>query len=280
MSRFRPAWALLALVPGSALLANGCFDRPTSPAPIDSAVVLRLHEKLSASGRSLELLGRTEKIYGCSNFTILYQQQSTGDAVSVRFVGIHMPDVCLTSLGPATCTVPLGPTTIGSRLLMLGTTRGDVVTRLVVNADSIEVKGARGAGIALPAPVLHRVPPGTIWGWIGWGPEDRSARAQAFLDSLTLVGARPTRLLPGDYEYFQVDALGHVGLQGNYGFYFLKPYLFHFTGDTAALSGVVKAFGDPLWIALYDDHGGTLYSWMLRGGAAPALALARPPRKR
>jgi len=272
MDRRYPANVLPALALGCALLATGCFERTSPPAPIDSGVVLRLHEKLAATGRSLELLGRTERTYGCSNFSILYELQLAGDAISVRFTGIHMPDICLTAIGPATCTVQLGPTAMGSRLLLLGTTGGSVVTRLVVNADSIEVKGARSVGITVPAPVLHRVPPGTIWGWIGWGPDDQSARAQAFLDSLALVGAQPTRPLPGDYEYFQVDALGQIGLPGSYGFYFLRPFLFHYAGDPALLADVLKAFGDPLWIALYDDRGGTLYSWMLRGGAAPPLA--------
>jgi hypothetical protein len=272
MRRLYPASVLLALLAGCVLFATGCFEHRTPLAPIGSRIVLRLHENLAATGRSLELLGKTEKIYGCLNFSIFYDLRLAGDAISVRFDGISMPDICATALGPARCSVPLGPTVTGARRLVLATRDGSAVTRLVVDADSIEVQGAPGAGIVIPARVLHRVPPGTIWGWIGWGPSDQSARAQAYIDSLALVGAQPARLLPGDYEYFQVDAQGRVTLPGLLGFYFMRPYAAHYDGDPARLPGVVKAFGDSLWISLYDDRGGTLYSWMLRGSAAPALA--------
>ncbi len=51
-----------------------------------------------------------------------------------------------------------------------------------------------------------------------------------------------------------------------HGYYFARAYALRYDGDLAKLPGVVRAWGDSLWIYLYDDRGGQLYSWMLRGG--------------
>lgn len=50
---------------------------------------------------SLVLSMETEKIYPCCNYTIKSEIKRSGSTITVKFLGIHMPEVCLTALGPA-----------------------------------------------------------------------------------------------------------------------------------------------------------------------------------
>ena len=92
------------------------------------------------------------------------------------------------------------------------------------------------------------------------------ARARGFLDSLKATGARERSFTPGDYDCFRVGPNGAIELPPMHGYYFARAYALRYDGDLAKLPGVVRAWGDSLWIYLYDDRGGQLYSWMLRGG--------------
>jgi hypothetical protein len=43
----------------------------------------------------------TEKIYGCCNFSIMSEILKVGNNITVKLLGINMPPICFTSLGPA-----------------------------------------------------------------------------------------------------------------------------------------------------------------------------------
>jgi hypothetical protein len=54
------------------------------------------------------LLMKTEKIYSCFNFEIKYSVSSNENDISIRLLGIHLPDnLCATALGPASSRLPL-----------------------------------------------------------------------------------------------------------------------------------------------------------------------------
>src|SRR5437762_998427 len=92
----------------AAVLAAGCVDSvATHGIRIDSPIDIRLHEVLSTSGRSIELRGSIEKVFGCMNDVIRFRSSQTGDARAIEFVDVRVPGACLTALGPARCTVPL-----------------------------------------------------------------------------------------------------------------------------------------------------------------------------
>src|SRR5207247_5945242 len=118
-----------------------------------------------------------------------------------------------------------------------------------------------GRGPKFPRPVLHRLPPGTIWGVIGWGPSDQSRRAQAFLDSLQVLGARALLLAPGDYDFFQVGPDGTVLTPETTGYYFARAFALPYDGDHAALSAVLSPFGDAHWVCMVAARGDSRVTW-------------------
>jgi len=264
----------VALILCAALALPGCLRPAEKGAPLDSRIRVVLREILSPAGRTLELSGATERIYPCCNYSLMYGITRWDGRIDVRFTGVHVPDICLTALGPARCTIPLGPTREGTQVLTLGANGHTGAGSLVVTSDAIEIRGATSPRIEVERPLLRRVPPSTIWGLVGWGPGDQSARAKAFLDSLVSVGARPVHLSPGDYDYFRIGPTGEIETPPSHGYWFARAYLLHYEGDREALAGVVRAFGDSLSISMNDDLGAHWYSWALRGGAVVA-ALAR-----
>jgi hypothetical protein len=50
-----------------ALVAGGCVGRLEN-APLDSPILMRIQERLSANGRSFRFACQTEKNYGCYNY--------------------------------------------------------------------------------------------------------------------------------------------------------------------------------------------------------------------
>ena len=246
------------------LASAGCLDsRPVVvPAPIDSRLVLRLHEAFAPDGRTLQLLCQTERIYPTAGYLILDQSAAAGSGFAIEFTGIVAPAIGATMLAPARAQVSLDRPGGGIHALWLSVNRVTATARLTVTPDSFAVERGEGDWTTFPAPVLHRVPPGSIWGWVGWGPDDRSARAEAFLHALALAGARPAQLASGDYEYFQVGPDGRVTMPGSGGTYASRAFVYRFADDPAVLARVVRDFADGMWIAVYDDRGGRALSWV------------------
>lgn len=73
--------------------------------PIEGDITFFVNEGYEHPGSMAEprirLSMRTEKIYGCCNFSIESNVSRYPSVVFVQLLGIHMPDVCLTAFGPA-----------------------------------------------------------------------------------------------------------------------------------------------------------------------------------
>ncbi len=256
--------ALLILC--AALALPGCLqhDAVVRSPLVGSRVRVDLREVLSPTGRSLEMRAATEQIYPCVNYTLNYQLVRVGDRLNVDFTGVTSPAICLTALGPARCLIPLGATREGTFPLTLTVDGVATPGQLVVTAGTLELRGIDGDAVVAERPLVRRVPPGTIWGLIGWGPADQSARVKAFRDSLVAAGAQRVDLLAGDYDYFQVGKDGAIVTPDPSGYTFAEAFLYHYAGDRGALPNLVAEVGyPPPWITLHDDLGGT---WATRPG--------------
>ena len=53
------------------------------------------------------LLMKTEKIYSCCNFEIRSLISSNENNINIELLGIYLPDICATALGPASSRLPL-----------------------------------------------------------------------------------------------------------------------------------------------------------------------------
>jgi hypothetical protein len=184
-------------------------------------------------------------------YWIVTRTEAHDRLVDLSFDGISEP-----AFGPAFPSSARGQVLLGA--LRGGTypihlrINGDLVpARLVVHPDSFEVLHGDGPWTRFPTPVLHRVPPGIIWGLISWGPADQSARVQAFLDGLASIGAREVRLAPGDYDYFHIGGDGQIVTRQARE----AEFLFSFSGDSTALSRVMRWYAGPVSIRIHDSIG-------------------------
>lgn len=52
--------------------------------------------------------GETERVYSCFDHQIIYCEKTRKDEIYVQFKKVKIPNMCLTALGPAGCTIELG----------------------------------------------------------------------------------------------------------------------------------------------------------------------------
>ena len=87
----------------------GIFDSPEKELkPIEGNVVFSIQERYQDPDTnrkpSIMLSAVTEKTYSCCNWSIISKVTAQSDKISIDFLGIYVPEVCLTAVGPAGST--------------------------------------------------------------------------------------------------------------------------------------------------------------------------------
>ena len=253
MSRFFHATIFL-------LLLCGCRKDPTV-----SDVDVRMWEVMDSTGRTLKFFCSTDRIYGCSNYRISHTFERSGDRVEIEFSGIIVPDVCLTSIGPASATVDLGALPDGTYAIDLQVGGNKNEGQLLITPDQYTISIEQPRQLRVTNSPLQRVPSNTIWGTVGYHSSTTAPLVQSFIDSLQLAGAAVQPYHSGDYGYFQIDTNGDISPPQNSGYYFIRPYVMHYTGGSTALNTLVTNYGihygDSMNIILYTTRGEVFRSW-------------------
>jgi hypothetical protein len=250
------------------LVCQSCTDFGSDIPPIDSTISLDLWEELSPNQRTLQLRAATERIYGCSNFSIMYRLSVSTQLIQVDFLGIDLPPICLTALGPATATMNLGSLSNGSYQLIL-TSNGSVTgSQLIVSDDFFKVINPDGIQTKFRRTELLRVPPRTIWGLIGYRNIAMHPLVQSFLDSVQNLGAQRQDFTHGYYGYFEIDQSGNITFPIMIGYPQERSFIYQYAGDPLALRDIVQSYAtsarDSMQIRLYTAKGDAFYSWELR----------------
>ena len=73
----------------------------TSSSTFTENLKIRMSESVDSTKRSLFLNCYTEKIFGCSNYGIQSTYVLTENKITINFIQIVVPNICLTSLSPA-----------------------------------------------------------------------------------------------------------------------------------------------------------------------------------
>lgn len=240
---------LFAILSISILLSLGCDNTneiiigPEIDS-INTVINIEVFENLDNGLRNVELRCVTDSIYNCINYRIDFDLNIKFDTFAITFNKIIKPNICLIALGPATAIVPL---------LILSTTNEFLITvnsltlpaQLILTDSTIEITGGDSTWTNVVRSVLYRVPVNTIWGQVGYNAFARDS-ALTFFGSLTSLGATPDTLLTGHYGYFFIDSTNAIdsilGLGPSIGTDSLFSYIYHYTGDTTALSNLVAAY--------------------------------------
>ena len=254
------------------LVLAGCLDGTGDRSafdPVDSRIRIGLTENLTAGPRTLTLQCSTEKDYPCCNWSIENGFSRSANRISIAFTGIYKPEICLTAFGPASASIALGTLEQGTYPVSVTVNGQAFTTDLTVSAASYAVAPAESPLVTFPKQELLRVPDGTIWGYVGYHAAGTAHIVESFMDSLVSLGAHPQRYQSGDYGYFVIDSAGAIVPPLNSGFYFTRPFIYHFPAAMDPVRALVsrygKGFGDSLDIALYGCHGEAFFSWVLGG---------------
>lgn len=258
--------ALIALM----FLFHNCSDS-TSPElnfeRIDSKLNIVLREELTTESRNLTLNCRTERIYPCCNYGIDYSMVKGAKIFKVRFSKIVMPQICLTALGPAGCSINLGSLADGQYSLELEVNGKTEIAQLVISENTYQVNHQPGLNFKFENPQLNRIPQFLIWGSVGYINDSLTSVVNTFIDSLQILGAQQAQLLPGDYWYFKVDAQGNLIAPEYHGYPFIKMFAYSFNGSLNELKEFIYSYCgryyNKLYISLSDWKGEVIYGWAI-----------------
>lgn len=232
---------------------------------IDSNINIKMLETVDSTKRTLKLYCSTEKEYNCSNFGIINTINQPSNKIEIDFNGITVPDFCLTSLGPARTTIDIGTLSNGTYDLDIKVENEKSAGQLIVTSEYYKINLDPQKQLQITYPTLNRIPTNTVWGTVGYHSSNSANLVQTFIDSLQLLGTTIQTYQSGEYGYFQINPSGQILPPQNHGYYFIRPYIFNYSGSTSALKKLVKNYGtnygNSLNIILYTTKGETFRSW-------------------
>jgi hypothetical protein len=260
---------LIVLLP-LLLILIGCEDTVsdnTSYTSIDSRINIKLREELSANSKKVILNCRTERIYGCINYGIDYSVIKTANNFRIKFSGIIISDICLTALGPASAQINLGNLSTGTYNLTLEV-NGKTESALLIVTDSLyQINFQPGFDFKFDNTKLHRIPRYLIWGSVGYINDSLTNLANAYLDSLQILGAVQINLSAGDYGFFEIDSFGNIVTPDNHGYPFIKMYKFEYQNDLNSIKELMKRiqqqYVNQIYISCNTWQGDVFYGWTL-----------------
>ncbi len=255
------------------LCSLGCKDTkqviigPTPPR-INSAINLTSFENLDPVARTFEFHCLTDSLYSCSNFSIDFLLSVSADTFDLTFTELSAPLICLPSEGKAYSVVHLGDLANNTYQFLITVNNVTVPVQLIVTDSTIETIGGDSTWTNLLRPVLRRIPANTIWGQVGFDLIAALDSAKTFFDSLISIGAIPETLSTGSYGYFYFDGTGNPDsikeLSASIGTTYRIPYVYSYSGDTAALHSLINAYsnqGNVVEVNVITSEGYEYKSW-------------------
>jgi hypothetical protein len=141
----------------------------------------------------------------------------------------------------------------------------DIQALLLVTDSSYIVKIQPNNFVSSNRPRLLRVPKNIIW---GQAESILPLVYQNFLDSLIVVGAKPGKLLVGDYMYFKIISPDSFYIPSVLGMRYGKFFIYQFDSDTSLSRNLVKSFakkyGDSAYVQLNGGRGEMYYTTVLK----------------
>jgi hypothetical protein len=238
----------------------------TSSSTFNENLKIRVSESVDSTNRSLFLNCYTEKIFGCSNYGIQSTYVLSENKITINFIQIIVPNICLTSLGPASTLIKLKGLTNKIYEIELNFGENKITGQLNVSASSFKATLPTQTKVQFVNPELGRIPNNTIYGTVHYHVTSTASTVQNFIDSLQFYGATATLYPQGDYGNFQIESNGQIKQNQDLGYYFTRYYIFNYSNNSGQLKNLVRRFGinypNDLLITLNTTKGETFYSWV------------------
>lgn len=234
--------------------------------PVDSKIFIAFRETLDNDSRKLSLLCRTEKSYPCINFPLLSNQDFKSGPLDITFTGVGETELCLTAIGPASTQISLPA--LGNGTYDLHLNNGKLLNsgKIVISNDKVDLLFANPKGIEIVRSSTQRVPANTYWGTIGYHVQATAPKVNEFLQKAAALGAEFNKQSPGHHFYYEIDNNGDIITNTeNSGYYFMKAFIFQYTGDEASFKQKIKELGatyfDDMYINIETYKGERIYNW-------------------
>lgn len=228
-------------------------------------IKIKMTETVDSVKRVLNMNCSTEKVFECSNYRMETNYTLSDNKITINFIKIIAPNICLTSIGPASAIISLSGLSNKIYELELNFGSYKVSGQLNVTANSFVATLPTQTKVQFVNPDLKRIPYNTIYGTVHYHSSSTSSLVQKFIDTLQLYGATPTLYPQGDYGQFQIEASGQIKQIQDIGYYFTRYYIFNYSGNSGQLQDLVKRFGinygNLLLVTLNTTKGETFYSW-------------------
>jgi hypothetical protein len=246
------------------MLAAAC-TKNHSYEPVNSDIKISIWETIDSTGRSLQFKCETKEIFPCFNYQIVTRFTKYPNSFVIDFTGIYIPEMCLTAFGPALSIIDLGNPGNSVYDIEISVEQSRNSGKLIVTSDYYIIDFERNDRIEFTNPILNRIPENTIWGTIGYHSPDTEPIVESFIETMINMGAKNRSYVPGDYGYFTIDKDGKIEPPQMHGNYFIRPFIFEYSGESDALKEIVRDFGlnfdDKLKILLYNTEGDMFRSW-------------------
>ena len=210
---------------------------------------LEYFETFTQEGRAINFHFSTVETYPCSNFTLRMVINSSSQHTDIQITDIEVPDVCITTMGPATHNLMLGSTNDLNDSFTLWVNNKRHEFKVIVEDERITIeKGSPFENhLFFAFDSLMRIPQGTVWGYAIIDPErNKQEIFNALLEAFYEAGAQQVVLPDGNYYYFRIKdekiVFGNVKQQS-------YPFYFSFDGPFELL---IEAYDE--FLKKYEQH--------------------------
>ncbi len=239
-------------------LSCDVFDSPEKELkPIEGNIIFSVKEGYenydSISEPGIMLSMATEKIYGCYNWSIISKIMVQGNKVLIDLLGVYVPEICLTALGPAISTSFLD---ISNGKYLLYFSSKNIIDRyvLTVTDSSIKITEDVSQFTKPKFELFWRYPPSSFAYLCGTTTET-SWICEDFLDTL---------LSEINLKEFQFPDSGEIAYsRSSMGYYYDMPAKYFFyenEKDFDKAGEILKSYTQNV-IIQYSGIGISLISW-------------------
>lgn len=172
-----------------------------------SYIDIEFFEQFSSDGAELFFSFKTLESFPCSNFTLAVSVSPSSGLNEIRITDIDVPDVCVTSMGPATYLLPLGPANkqTTNYTVWVNDNRHDFQLKTEDKTISVSEGETFEDHLFFAFDSIMRIPTNTVWGYVVFSGEDNGSEIWTqILDKFYRAGAKEMILPDGNYYYFDV----------------------------------------------------------------------------
>lgn len=177
-------------------------------------------------------------------YQIRYDMDSQEDQIYINLLDIQKDghDDLNIKKGPAICTVDLGPMEEGQYNFTVNAGNYSGNGTISISDELVTIDFPATEGITISNDTLHRIPFGTVWGYVGYNSSSNASIANSFVSNLNALGAEQAELSPGYYGYFSVSDSGDIiqPIDSQYEYY--KEFFKNYDGEAAALDEHVSYY--------------------------------------